>query len=142
MITAGICQILCGVLKSVIRRNLFPVLFFGQIFSAFVNALFTIVPALVSATWFPNEEVAIASSICSGGEMLGNAVGSVLQSQIITGPQSAYHNKTIPLNWANESYPESEMAVHEVGMQITWLNVALTGCCITVLIVTVNGFVI
>ena len=139
MITASVCLVICGILKSGIRRNLFPVLFIGQIFSAFVNTLFQIVPGLVSEMWFPREEVAMASSVCGGAELFGDALGSVLQSQIIIGPQQAYLNKTIPSDWANESHPESEMALHEVEIQITWLHAGLTGYSIIVLIVTIIG---
>ena len=139
MIFASACLLIAGMLKCAVRRNLFPVLFLGQIFSTFVTMIITISAGVLSDAWFPSNEVALASAICNGAQIaLGDAVGSVVSVQVITGPQNSYHNQTVPTDWANVSRPESEYAVKEVEQQIFWVNVGLAGCGLLALGVTVN----
>ena len=103
--------------------------------------IITISAGVLSDAWFPSNEVALASAICNGAESaFGDAVGSVLSVQVITGPQNSYHNKTVPTDWANVSHPESEHAIKEVEQQIFWVNISLTGCGLLALVLTVVIF--
>jgi len=81
--------------------------FAGQLISSFSNIFLFILPAVVSAVWFPESEVSIASAIAAGGLITGNALGYVVPPLIAVGPVDTYPDG-IPDNWADpDKYPET-----------------------------------
>ena len=92
---------------------------------------FSIITALISAVWFPESELAIAS----GGLIIGNTIG-YLVPPIVQGPKKAYKNESYPKDLANGSYPESDQAIEEVEKQLFTLFLIQDGI---IFLFSVNG---
>ena len=107
-----------AVFKCFVRPDLWSLQFTGQCFSSVSNIFLCIMPAVMSAVWFPESELAIASGIGAGGLILGNALGYMLPPLIVEGPKQAYGNDRYPSDWSNSIYNESAAAIEEVGQQL------------------------
>ena len=93
-------------------------------------------PAIVSAVWFPESELSIASAIAAGGLITGNALGYVVPPLIVQGPVDAFNGTDYPSDWASGDYPETEAAIEEVGAQL-FLLFLIQACCVLVFFVFV-----
>jgi len=114
--------------------------FFNFGFSSISNIFLSIIPAVISAVWFPESELAIASGIGAGGLMIGNAIGYLVPPMIVQGPKKAYNNETYPKDWANETYPQSGQAIEEVGKQLLTLFLIQAGINLVFFLLVIFAF--
>ena len=75
---------------------------------------------MISAVWFPESELAIASAIGAGGLITGNALGYVIPTIIVKGPVDTYGTSNYPANWADkEAYPDKYEAAQVIFVNMS-----------------------
>jgi MFS family permease len=61
----------------------FPLLLLGQTLAALAQPVYTNLPAMLSATWFPAQDRALATVAATLANPIGNALGSVVPSLVV-----------------------------------------------------------
>ena len=65
------------------HRLAFPLLAFGQLLVALAQPVYTNLPAVLSTTWFPAPQRALATVAATLANPIGNALGSVLPGLVV-----------------------------------------------------------
>ena len=100
------------------QPELWALSFAGQFVCSVGNIFLFVLPAVISAVWFPESELAIASAIGAGGLITGNALGYVIPTIIVKGPVDTYGTSNYPANWADKkAYPDKYEAAQVIFLR-------------------------